>query len=244
LGQFYHFSIDDVFKALLEASDSGAPLFDHPFFAYLRDLNASFGTRIDLYLFERTGARALTEVSSRFRDDFARAPWLRLGPHGKDYATAPYAQAPEDQIATFEAIYREIDRFAGAQSNAKWVRLHYFSEAYEAAPSLAHQGVEALLLTDKDAAAYRLPEPLRAELREKGRIPHAGIELVRSHARVENLVGPSWPWPSVQAALDAPIAKYGYLSLFTHEYELDREEVRERTKACLAYLRSRSLLSI
>jgi hypothetical protein len=244
----YHFSIDDVSKTLIEASDSGAGLFAHPFYALLESIHDAYGIEMDLYLFERTEVagrtRALSEVSDRLRADFDRTRWIRLGPHARDYATAPYAQTPENQIAAFSDIYREIDRFAGRERRAKWVRLHYFSEAYEAAPFLKSAGVEALLLTDKDAAAYRLGEAKRVELREKGRVAHAGIELVRSHLRVENLVGPEWPWPKVEAALEAPLRAYAYLSLFTHEYELDRKEVRERMRECSAWLAARSLLPI
>jgi hypothetical protein len=245
---FYHFSIDDVLKTLVEASDAGAGLFAHPFYAFLERMHRDHGTKIDLYLFERTEisgrTRTLAEVSESLAPDFAKAEWLRLGPHGRDYATAPYAQSPEEQVETFSAIYREIDRFAGRSRRAKWVRLHYFSEAYEAAPYLSNAGVGALLLTDKEAAAYRLEEPKKSELREKGRISHAGIELIRSHLRVENLVGPGWTWPTVQSAIEAPLTRYGYLSLFTHEYELDRDEVKDRMRECLAFLGSRSLLSV
>ena len=168
----------------------------------------------------------------------------RLGPHAKDYATAPYAQTTNDQIAAFDSIYREIDRFAGVERRSKWVRLHYFSEAYGAAPYLKSAGVEALFLTDKEAVAYHLEENARLDLRDKGQIAHAGLSLMRSHFRVENFVGPEWSWPKVQAALEAPIQRHGYLSLFTHEYELDRKEVRTRTCECLAWLSARSLLSI
>jgi hypothetical protein len=244
----YHFSIDDVLKTLIEASDMGSGLFSHPFYAFLKEMHEAFGTKMDLYLFERTEVggrmRTLAEVSEALGTDLAAADWLRFGPHAKDYGTAPYAQSPEDQVAAFSAIFDAIDRIAGPDQRSKWVRLHYFSEAYEAAPYLRRAGVEALLLTDKEAAAYRLDEPKRNALRETGRIAHAGIELVRSHLRVENLIGEEWPWPKVQAALAAPLQRYGYLSLFTHEYELDRPEVRAQMRECLAWLSARSLLSI
>ena len=244
----YHFSIDDLAKTLIEASDTGRGLFAHPFFSFLEQIHDEFGTRMDLYLFERTDmagrVRSLAEVSEALREDFASADWIRLGPHAKDYGTAPYAQTPEEQIAAFCSIFREIDRFAGVERRSKWVRLHYFSEAYEAAPYLKSAGVQALLLTDKEVAAYRLEETARLELRDKGTIAHLGLDLARSHLRVEDLIGPEWTWPKVQAALEAPLQRYGYLSLFTHECELDRQEVRTRMRECLAWVSARFLLSI
>ena len=243
----YHFSIDDVAKALIEASDRGSGLFAHPFFGFLEQMHDAFGTRMDLYLFERTEVagwvRSLAEVSDALREDFARADWIRLGPHAKDHATPPYAQTPEDQIAVFASIFGEIDRFAGVERRSKWVRLHYFSETYAAAQHLKDAGVEVLLLTDKEVGAYHLEEAARLELRDQGRIGHAGLELARSHLRVETLIGPDWPWPKVQAALEAPLQRHGYLSLFTHECELDRPEVQTRMRECLAWLSSQSLVS-
>jgi hypothetical protein len=243
---FVHFSVDDVLKALIEATDQALPLFEHPFFAFLQGLHRRFETRVDLYLFERAvidgRERTLAEVSDRFRPALQEADWIRFGPHAREGALAPYQQSPEEQVATFASIYAQIDRFAGPGRRSAWVRLHYFSEAYAAGPFLRQAGVEALLLTDKDACAYHLPEPLKAELKREGRIAHAELQLARSHHRVENLLAAADP-DVLQAALDGPLRDHGYLSLFTHEYELDRPEVRARTEECLAYLASRAIPS-
>lgn len=244
---FFHFSIDDVLVSLIDASDRRIGLFEQPFFAFLRALNQQFGTRMDLYLFERAvidgRERTLAEVSDHLRPELAAADWLRFGPHALDGATAPYKQTTEQQLTTFASIYRQIDRFAGRARRSRWVRLHYFSEAYGAGPFLQQAGVEALLLTDKDAVAYHLPEPLKAELGRSGRIAHASLQLARSHARVENLVGEGITPERLQAALDEPLRRHGYLSLFSHEYELERPEVRARTSECLAHLSARGVPS-
>ena len=31
---FYHFSVDDVFEALIEITDKGIDVFEHPFFLF------------------------------------------------------------------------------------------------------------------------------------------------------------------------------------------------------------------
>jgi len=231
---FYHFSIDDVLKSLIEVTDRKIGLFEHQLFAFLREVHDTFGTNMDLYLFERQVIegvqRSLTEVKLGLCAG-PDAAWLRFGPHARDFGTPPHTQTPEDQRVTFATIYREIDRIAGAGRRSRWVRLHYFSEPYEAAPFLTQAGVEALLLTDKDKVAYRLPEPEKAQLREKGAIDYAGIALRRSHVRVENLLS-----GNTEPLLDTLLKKHGYLALFTHEYELSRPEVRERMRDCIAHL--------
>lgn len=244
---FYHFSVDDVLAALIDATDRSLPLFEQPFFAFLQQLHRDFGTRMDLYLFERSviggRERSLAEVSDRFRRELAAAEWLRFGPHAREPSLAPYQQSQPEQVATFASIYAQIDRFAGPEKRSRWVRLHYFSEAYGAADFLRQAGVESLLLTDKDAVAYQLPEPQRAQLGVEGRIHHAGLQLARSHGRVENLVGEQMSPERWRAALDQPLRRHGYLSLFTHEYELDREEVRARTRDCLEHLHRQGIAS-
>ena len=36
---FYHFSVDDVFESLIEITDKGIEVFEHPFFSFLKELH-------------------------------------------------------------------------------------------------------------------------------------------------------------------------------------------------------------
>ncbi|MFO0749878.1 MAG: hypothetical protein U1F43_30035 [Myxococcota bacterium] len=231
-----HFSVDDVFDALVEAGALGS-VFEHPFFALLAEAHARFGTRTDLYLFQAGdvgGARrTLADVPSRLRAELEPLEWLRFGPHALDAATPPYTQRVADQEAVFGATFAEIDRFAGRARRSAAVRLHYFSEAYEAAPHLLAEGVRTLFLTDRDAVSYRLPSEARARLAETGRVEHAGLELLRSHARVEDLD------PAIEVRADDALARHGYFALFTHERELARPEVRAHLFRTLEHLARR-----
>jgi hypothetical protein len=254
---FYHFSVDDVFEALVRASDSGRGLFDEPLFAFLRGLNARFGTRVDLYLFLQgvvDGApRHLEDVSDRLRRDFeGAAGWLRLGPHALDYETPPYTQSPAEQAATLGEIYAEIRRFAGGAALSRWLRLHYFSECFELAPFLLERGVEALLLTDKAAISYRGSEALRRELCTRGAARldlgapggRSDLSLVRSHLRVEYLARGTGNGAERTAALTEALKRHGFLVLFTHEVDLRERLVRRCAEECLAQLAARSIASI
>lgn len=237
----YHFSVDDVFGALVEAA-ALASVFEHPLFALLREAHARFGTETDLYLFHARdcdGVRqTLASVPSRLRAELEPLAWLRLGPHALDAATPPYAQPVADQEAVFAATFAAIDRFAGPARRSVGLRLHYFSEAYEAAPRLLYEGVRALFLTDRDAVSYRLPPEARATLAETGRVAHAGLELLRSHARVEDLD------PAIEARADDALARHGYFALFTHERELARPEVRAHLFRTLEHVTRRGLAQV
>ncbi|MFN0056867.1 MAG: hypothetical protein ACKVX7_00290 [Planctomycetota bacterium] len=232
-----HVSVDDVFGALVEASDSGAPLFAHPFFARLNELHDRYGCPIDLYLFFRGhvdgNLRNLAQVSSRLKRDFDAARWLRLGPHALDYHTAPYAQPADELRAVLVDIYREIDRFAGVGSRSKWLRLHYFSEAFEQASYLDSQGVTTLLLTDKDAVSYRLPMAQKLELERRGRVRYADLDLVRSTRRLEHFAAVGASDPEVLQILTEKLRQEGRLALFTHEHDLAKPRVEELLRLAL-----------
>jgi len=70
---FYHFSVDDVFNALIEISDRKIDVFEHPFFAFLKELHDEFDTNIDLYVFFQRKIngklRTLRDVSGSIKQE-------------------------------------------------------------------------------------------------------------------------------------------------------------------------------
>lgn len=238
-----HFSVDDVLLALLEVSRGGGSPADHPFFQFLVQVHEEFEIDVDLYLFREIQqvdrAGSLTEVSSHLRDWFQQNPWLRFGPHAQNHDTRPHDQPPDEQQSFCEATYADIERFAGPGRTSRWVRLHYFSESYELATYLRSRKVEALLTTDKPAVSYRLPSTETEQLRVAGAVEFAGIRFVRSHVRIEALVGNAETDAALDMALRQLCPARGCTVVFTHEYELVRPEVRDMTWRVLSWLRDR-----
>lgn len=245
---FYHFSVDDVFDALIEASDARGKLFEQPLFGFLKGLHEEFGALMDLYVFYRKsgaqGTRTLREVSDAMKPAFADSPWLRLAPHGLDVDTPPYLQSPARQRETFDAVYREIERFAGDHRTSRWLRLHCFSESVELAEYFRKRGVDALFTTDKDAVAYRLPKEAQERLQAEGTVEYEGLRLIRSDLRVEGLVQEGVGPERLGAVLDALLSRKRWVVLLTHEYELARPEVRAMTIAILRHLATRGVRSV
>lgn len=245
--KFYHFSVDDVFDSLIEVSDRKQKLFDNPFFSYLKKLNETFGTQVDLYLFFQKKIngrlRTLGDVSDSVRREFEKNPWIRFGPHALDYGTAPYNQSPEEQVKIYDKIYNEIYRFSGRKNLSGWVRLHYFSESYELRNYFKEKGVEAIFTTDKDRITTRMPE-VNEELKEKGFSYYKGLGLIRSQIRIENLANKKVSKEELKEIVKDHFQKYSHLILFTHEYELERKEVREITRDVLKILSKKNIKSI
>lgn len=237
---YYHFSIDDVFDDVLNASDRQLPLLEHPWFHFLAQVHERFGTRMHLYLFYQqqygNRLRTLAEVSLGLRAALRSTAWLRFGPHALDAETPPYVQTPTAQITAFEAIYKEITQFATTKMLSPWVRLHYFSEAYELAAYFKTRGVTALLSTDKPAISYRLPPAARATLGTHGTVTYQGMTFIRSHCRIETFVQQGYSPEQVQTELMSFLAQRRCVVVFTHAYELQRPEVRAMTLTVLQAL--------
>jgi hypothetical protein len=226
----YHFSIDDVFDSLFDV--------DAPLWAFLDEAHARFGVPADLYVFLTGGGRSLADVPPHA---LAARPWLRIGPHARDLATPPHAEDAAARAATFAALYAAIDRAVGRARRSTWVRLHYFSEPYESAAQLVAEGARTLLLTDRDAIAYRLPDAAKSELEATGRITHAGLKLRRSHVRLEDVLARGEP---PEPLLDRALARHGYVTMFTHEPDLAHPELRALAMRCFAHLAERGVPAI
>src|SRR5262249_62274415 len=97
-------------------------------------------------------------------------PSLRLGPPASNPQTPPHRQTLAELKATLERLFDVFDHLGGPTARSRWVRLHEFSEAYEAAPVLRAYGIEALFTTDKPAIAWRLPPAERDVLQPMRRV--------------------------------------------------------------------------
>jgi hypothetical protein len=225
MAPFFHLSVDDVLAGLITASDRGHALAADNMIGALDRLHAEFGTCVDLYLFGECrlqGAqRALDELSGAVATELRARTWLRFGPHAANPGTPPHAQTIPELHATLRRLFDAIERLVGRAARSSWVRLHEFSEAYEAAPIFAAHGVEALLTTDKPVVAWRLPAAERDVLRRRGRVHFGGLEFVRSHLRVERLVDEGVDRATLLDRVRDIVEAHGFLVIFTHEVCFD-----------------------
>lgn len=237
---WYHFSVDDVFDSLIEITDRKIPLLEHPQFALLYEMHKKYGTYIGLNLFFQKKIdgkmRTLSEVRDLQQELHASGDWLKFGPHALEFETAPYDQEPEAQVEVFDRIYTEIDRFAGKESYAQWVRLHYYSESYELAEYFNLRGVQALFSTDRPAGSHRMPEEIKIELNTRGHATYKDMNFIRTQFRIEFFVDSHLDEKGVEELIKSSLDTYGYIILYTHEYEFSRPEICEMLKLVLSVL--------
>jgi hypothetical protein len=238
---YYHFSVDDVFDVLLEASDSRDEPGSHCFLTYLSSLNRRFHTRVNLYLFlqkmQNGTLRSLADVMPTVGKWLRENSWVRLGPHGLDPETPPYKQSLADQRDTLARIYKHIDLLTGPAQYCQQARLHCFSESYELAPELKVRGVDTLFTTDKAAISYRLDDPHRHILEKTGTVDYAGLRLARSHLRIEAIAATDYDDHQLGEILYQVYCTTQCVVVFTHECELKCPRVQlaaDRLLSCLS----------
>jgi hypothetical protein len=243
----FHLSVDDVFGAVMQLSDWGLPVAGQPMLAFLDRLHRETGAVTDLYLFAAAvladgRRRRLDELTEAAAATLGAAPAFRWGPHARDYATAPHAQPAEEARADFAALLAGIGRIAPPARRSDWVRLHYFSELYELADLWSAHGITALMTTDRPAVAWRLPAAARAELAASGQTRHAGCGFVASHLRVEFFAAEAADPARFCARMDAALDRHGFVSVFTHEAELDDPRIRRLLAAACDHAARRGLI--
>lgn len=240
---YYHFSVDDVLDSLLSLRTATHSLTECETISFLRELHDQFDARVDLYTFLRQPANgeSLTDLPATLQPLFAQQAWLKLGPHALDRDTPPHSQSIDQQALFLEQTYQQILRFAGADCVSPWVRLHYFSECFEQTDLLRQFGTRGLFTTDKPAISYRLPAPELEQLRTRGRTNYYGLEFIRSHVRIENLAGRILTDRALGAELDVAVGNAECVVIFTHEYELERPEVRDMAKRVFRWIGQNNL---
>lgn len=244
---FYHFSVDDVFKSLIDVTDKKIDLFDNPFFFFLKNINRAFNTQVDLYLFYQGiidgKLRTLKDVPSSLKQTLEDNTWMRFGPHSLDFDTAPYAQDLHEQIKVYDKIYKEVNRFAGKNNLSRWIRLHYFSESYELADYFNKKGIEAIFTTDKERITTRMSSEINQSLKSTGFAEYDGLKLIRSDLRIENLANDNIKDNKLDELILEKIGKQNHLCFFTHEYEIERSDVRMMTKKMIRNFYSKGIFS-
>jgi hypothetical protein len=245
---FFHFSIDDVFRCLIKVTDNHIPLFSHPFFRFLKEIHEGFDVNIGLHLFfeeQLEGKiRNLSEVVDLTEQLAQSGSWLFFGPHALSPDISPYMQSPKDQKTTFANIYREIDRFAGPERHAQSIRLHHYSESYELSSFFHKYGVLTLFSTDRDTTSHRMPESVKEKIRSTSYATYRNQQFVRTHFRVEFLTDDGCDTKTLHETFNDILIRYGFLVFYTHEYELERPEVRKMTRMCMETLKNLSIPSI
>ena len=142
------FTVDDNIRFLREICERGyESIFEHPYLAMYKGLHEKYDLKIQLNLFYEDKKFNLSEMSDRYRDEWAAcSDWLRLSFHSRLENSRPYEFSGYDEVfGDCAEVQREIVRFASSDSLAKTTTLHYCLATAEGVAALKDNGVLGLL---------------------------------------------------------------------------------------------------
>lgn len=240
-GKFRISSDDNIlFLANITAhKDEYRSIFDDPYLAVYKKAHDLYGAKVHLnlfYAFEReaashfSGERAdfdLSMVTDKFKDEWrANADWLQLAFHSRtEFPDAPYRHGDAATVtADYEAVRREIIRFAGEETFSDDVTTIHFGAANEevlqALRALGIKGLAGYFEIDKHGkplVAYHTTSPLTEYVGERDfwRDTALGITFGRIDL-VMNLRSLDERMAELRKILEQP-HRNGFVSLMIHE---------------------------
>lgn len=156
----YAVSVDDNIWFLADLNrnkDVYTSIFDNDYLKVYKEAHDRYGAKVRLNLFyeidnpcglELYGPFDLSMMTDRYKDEFiANSDWLHLAFHARsEFPDTPYAQAETEQFRKeYEAIIREIKRFAGEEVIEKATTNHWGTGTADIVRAEKELGIDALM---------------------------------------------------------------------------------------------------
>ena len=153
-GRFCSYFCDDAIWALRDVTrQRPGSIFDHPFFAVLKECREKYGLKMQINLFYRTDffygmdEFTLADVTDAYRAELAaNADWLKFGFHSlQEFPDYPWVNADyADVKKLFDMIHGEVVRFAGERSFARACVPHWCPMSKEGVRALKDCGIRLM----------------------------------------------------------------------------------------------------
>lgn len=224
-------SLDDVkgiFKHLAGTSDINS-IFDTITLGFLRELHFAFGTEFSLFCMCKSKEFSLEQVPDEYREEFRQNQnWLHFGFHSLD-ENSDYSEATQERIVKdYQATMDQVRRITGITHFSDTIRLHGFAGSRDACRGLRANGIHCLLAADDDRLSYYLSQAECERVKREGMYfeKSEGIWFCRSLTRLEKSDDP------VKEMQDASEKGVGKIAVFTHEWQMQREDIQNKLREC------------
>ena len=225
-------SLDDtkgIFKYLASHKESCSNIFETRMLSFLKELHEKYKTEFTLYCVYKDEEFNLGQVPDQYRSQFQEAAeWLHFGFHAFDEVDAVTG---EEMKAAYQKVQKEIERITGTKRLADVVRLHRFEGNRQTCRILHELGVKAFLTADDERDSYYLSHAEKEILKETGcyRDEKEEILFYSSLTRLEHC-------GDIREEIERVCQKkWEYIAVFTHEWQMDRDDIREKMEKCCKF---------
>lgn len=227
-----HFSVDDTIWLFNDLnSNNYGSAFEQPTLAFFRELHQRYGTAISFYCFGEQDWMKLENVTDRYREELEKnGEWIRFGFHARN-ENVRYAQADAQQAATdYADVKAQLWRIAGGNLD-EYPRIHCYSANRPALEAMRGKGLRGVLCSEsEDIVSYDLEENEAKRLRSVGVYSSKafGLTYLATDIRIEE----------TECMLEPILTKQNrqHLEVFTNEWALKREYIREKILICCSVL--------
>lgn len=155
-----NFSIDDatsIFQDItLGQYDS---IFDNPILEKVKDLHDEYNITVTLYVFEQLDEFNIWDMPVDYKQEFRKnEDWLKIGFHSPTEENPLGVYTVKEYEYEYARTESAIWKFAGGDSVARVLRLHYWSATDEMVTYLKTQGVTGFLCRDSEEKSYNLTD--------------------------------------------------------------------------------------
>lgn len=229
-----HFSVDDTIWLFNDLNSNGyESVFEQPVLKFFQGLHQRYGLTVSFYCFMRQDWFELSNVTDAYRQEFSdNDSWCKFGFHAYDeqrrYAETECNLAADD----YAAVMEQLNRIVGGGLDS-WPRIHCYSANIEALSAWQKQGLRGVLCSERsDLDAYGLDCKHRRQVNTKGVYfdRSMGLDFLATDMRIEE----------TNCMVELLLAKQDqpHLEIFTHEWALDRDNIKEKIEICCSMLES------
>lgn len=235
--KFVHISLDDfitAFENITKNQNRYSSIFENDTFLYLKMLHDKYGAVISCYVYYESDNNEfdLSQCTNKFAEEFKEnSDWLKFGFHtlngSKNYANISYNEAKKD----YDKVINELLRITGTDKSIDTVvRLQNFAGNEESIKAMMNtaNGVQGVLGADDKRRSYYLSNEYNSYLYTYDYyINNEGLDFFRTDLRLESIDNIN------QALNDLNLDKSEILIVFTHEWQIEEEGIKEKLeKVC------------
>ena len=162
-----HVSIDDATAIFMDIyRNEPESIFDNAILSKLKHLHDAYGLKVTLYVYEILDDFAIWQMPLDYKKEFIEnADWLKIGFHSiSDDNPETSGMTLDEFSAEYRRTESAVSRFAGYDSVAHVLRLHYWYATSEMTDFLNKQGVTGLLCSEEPSQSYDLTEKQEEKL--------------------------------------------------------------------------------
>lgn len=241
--RFMHVSLDDfiiAFEDITKNESKYKSIFDNDTFSYLKDLHDKYGAVISCYSYYENDDASfnLSKCTNKFAKEFEEnSDWLKFGFHtyngSKNYEKTSSDEAKSD----YNKVISELLRITGSESCIdKVVRLQNFAGNEESIEAMINteNGIEGVLGADDKRRSYYLNNEDNSYLYTYDYYEVNNFEFFRTDLRMELINDIDKELEKVKNDSEYENKK-DILIVFTHEWQLVNEEIKEKLEKCCEF---------